>query len=71
LKKYGKKKWNKLVEKAICAGLSQLFKLGLPASGAAGNARHITFELAKNIRIVPNEEGLLGGVALWRNEPLD
>ena len=33
-----------------------------------GNAQRITFELAKNVRIVPNEEGLLGGVALWRGD---
>jgi len=67
--KYGKKKWNKLVEKAI-AQTSQLFNWDYLHLGG-GNAKHITFRLEKNVRIVPNEEGLLGGVALWRNEPVD
>jgi polyphosphate glucokinase len=68
LKKHGKKRWNILVQKAI-AQTSQLFNWDYLHIGG-GNARHINFELAKNIRIVSNEEGLLGGVALWRNEPL-
>jgi polyphosphate glucokinase len=67
LDKYGKKRWNELLQKAI-AQTSQLFNWDYLHLGG-GNARHITFELAKNVRIVPNEEGLLGGVALWRNEP--
>jgi polyphosphate glucokinase len=66
LDKYGKKKWNKLVQKAI-AQTAQLFNWDYLHLGG-GNAKHINFELGKNMRIVPNEEGLLGGVALWRNE---
>lgn len=65
LDKYGKKRWNKLVAKAI-AQTSQLFNWDFLHIGG-GNARHLTLDLAKNIRIVPNEEGLLGGVALWRD----
>jgi len=64
--KYGKKRWNVLVQKAI-EQTAQLFNWDYLHLGG-GNARHIKFELAHNIRIVPNEEGLLGGVALWRNE---
>jgi len=67
LAKYGKKKWNILVQEAI-EQTSQLFNWDYLHLGG-GNAKHIKFELAKNVRIVPNEEGLLGGVALWRNEP--
>jgi polyphosphate glucokinase len=66
LKKHGKKRWNELVQKAI-AQTAQLFNWDYLHLGG-GNARNIKFELAPNIRIVPNEEGLLGGVALWRNE---
>lgn len=66
IEKYGKKKWNVLVQKAI-EQTSQLFNWDYLHLGG-GNAKHINFELAHNIRIVPNEEGLLGGVALWRNE---
>ena len=65
IEKYGKKRWNKLVQKAI-AQTSQLFNWDYLHLGG-GNAKHLTFELPENVRIVPNEEGLLGGVALWRN----
>jgi polyphosphate glucokinase len=67
LKKHGKKKWNELLEMAI-AQTAQLFNWDYLHLGG-GNARLIKFELAKNVRIVSNEEGLLGGVALWRGEP--
>ena len=66
LEKYGKKQWNKLVAKAI-AQTSQLFNWDFLHIGG-GNAKFLTLDLAKNIRIVPNEEGLLGGVALWRDQ---
>ena len=67
LDKYGKKKWNDLVQRAIDQ-TNQLFNWDYLHLGG-GNSKHIKFELAHNVRIVPNEEGLLGGVALWRNEP--
>ena len=66
LKKYGKKRWNKLVEKAI-AQTQATFNWDYLHIGG-GNAKHIQFKLGKNTRIVPNEEGLLGGVALWSHE---
>lgn len=65
LKKYGKKRWNKLVAEAI-AQTSQLFNWDFLHIGG-GNAKHIKFDLPHNSRIVSNEEGLLGGVALWRD----
>jgi polyphosphate glucokinase len=65
LKKYGKKRWNKLVQKAI-AQTSATFNWDYLHIGG-GNAKHINFKLPKDVRIVPNEEGLLGGVALWRH----
>lgn len=66
LKKYGKKRWNKLVAEAI-AQTSQLFNWDFLHIGG-GNTKHIKFELPHNTRIVSNEEGLLGGVALWRDQ---
>ena len=66
LEKHGKKTWNKLVQKAI-EQTRQLFNWDYLHLGG-GNAKHITFTLPEHVRIVPNEEGLLGGVALWRNE---
>jgi polyphosphate glucokinase len=65
LEKYGKKKWNELVQKAI-EQTEQLFNWDYLHLGG-GNAKHINFKLGENVRIVPNEEGLLGGVALWRD----
>ena len=67
LEKHGKKKWNKLVQELIEQS-AQLFNWDYLHLGG-GNAKHIKFELPKNVRIVANQEGLLGGVALWRNEP--
>ena len=36
-----------------------------PLHIGGGNARHIRLELEQNIRIVPNEAGITGGVRLW------
>ncbi|MFC5865320.1 ROK family protein [Acidicapsa dinghuensis] len=66
LKKYGKKRWNKLLQEAF-AQTSQLFNWDFLHIGG-GNAKHIKFDLPHNARIVSNEEGLLGGVALWRDQ---
>ena len=66
LQKYGKKRWNKLVLEAI-QQTAQLFNWDFLHLGG-GNARHIKFDLPQNTRIVSNEEGLLGGVALWRDD---
>jgi polyphosphate glucokinase len=66
LEKYGKKRWNELLQKAI-EQTAQLFNWDYLHLGG-GNAKHINFKLGENVRIVPNEEGLLGGVALWRDD---
>lgn len=65
LEKHGRKKWNKLVEKAI-AQLEALFNFDHLFIGG-GNAVKIDFALPKHVTRVPNEDGLLGGVALWRD----
>ncbi len=63
-KKYGKKRWNHFLAKAIeqTAKTFNWDKLYL----GGGNAKEITFTLPSNVSIVSNEDGLLGGVALWR-----
>jgi polyphosphate glucokinase len=63
-KKVGKKKWNKRLLRAIQA-LERLFIYDTLYLGG-GNANHITVDLPRNVRIVPNVAGLLGGIALWR-----
>jgi polyphosphate glucokinase len=64
LKKVGKKKWNKRLLRAIQA-LERLFIYDTLYLGG-GNANHVTVDLPRNVRIVPNVAGLLGGIALWR-----
>jgi polyphosphate glucokinase len=64
LKKYGKKRWNRLLAKAI-AQTAHTFNWDHLYLGG-GNARLINFELPKNVSIISNEDGLFGGVALWR-----
>jgi len=67
LKKKGKRKWNKLLREAI-DDLAITFNYDRLYIGG-GNARHIKFELPKGVKIVSNEEGLLGGIKLWEERP--
>jgi polyphosphate glucokinase len=62
--KYGKKRWNKLVKMAITQ-LEALFNYDHLFIGG-GNAEKINFSLPAKATRVPNEDGLLGGVALWK-----
>lgn len=64
LEKHGRKRWNKYLEKAI-EQLEALFNYDHLYIGG-GNAMKIDFALPKHVTRVPNEDGLLGGVALWR-----
>ncbi len=63
----GRKRWNKEVEKAI-AQIEALFNFDHLYIGG-GNATKIDFALPTRVTRVPNEDGLLGGVALWRDSP--
>ncbi len=64
LDKYGKKEWNLLLQEAIAQTLATFNWDHLYLGG--GNTKKIDFKPGPNIKIVPNETGLLGGVALWR-----
>jgi len=64
LQKYGRKRWNKLVAKAI-PQIEALFNYDHLYIGG-GNATRINFDLPKHVTRIPNEDGLLGGVALWK-----
>ena len=64
LDKYGKKRWNKLVREAIDQ-TAKLFNWDHLYIGG-GNTKKLDFEMPKNVKVVSNEAGLLGGVALWR-----
>jgi polyphosphate glucokinase len=65
LDKYGKKHWNKLLREAI-EQTEKLFNWDHLYLGG-GNTKKIDFKLPKNVTIVSNETGILGGVALWRD----
>jgi len=64
LRKKGKKKWNKRLGEAI-ADLKNTFNYDRLYIGG-GNSKFINLKLPPNTRIVSNLEGLLGGIALWR-----
>jgi len=76
-KKKGKKTWNKRVAKAIEILREVIHFDHLYIGG--GNANDITFPLPTDVTIVPNSDGLTGGIRLWRKgtetavagEPLD
>lgn len=65
LEKLGRKRWNKLLDRAI-AQLEALFNFDHLYIGG-GNATRIDFALPSHVTRVPNEDGLLGGAALWRH----
>ncbi|MEQ9482258.1 ROK family protein [Coleofasciculus sp. F4-SAH-05] len=65
LDKKGEKKWNNRLQRAI-ATLAELFNYDYLYIGG-GEAKKITFDLPANVKIVPNINGLLGGIALWRD----
>ena len=67
LERLGRKRWNRKVEQAV-EQLEALFNFDHLYIGG-GNATKIDFALPRHVTRVPNEDGLLGGVALWRDTP--
>jgi polyphosphate glucokinase len=66
LDKFGKKEWNKYLQEAI-ATTEALFNWDHLYLGG-GNTKKIDFLPPKNVEIVSNESGLLGGVYLWKDQ---
>jgi polyphosphate glucokinase len=66
LKKKGKEKWNKRVRHALEL-LETLVNYDWLYIGG-GNATQLDFKPAKNIKVVSNEAGILGGIALWEGD---
>ncbi len=65
LQKYGLKRWNKLVRLAIEQTAATFNWDTLYIGG--GNAKKLAFDHGRDIKIISNEEGLLGAMALWRD----
>ena len=65
-KRIGKEKWNERVRRALnqMRVLINFDKLHI----GGGNAKRLTFELDRDMRIVSNRAGILGGVKLWRTQ---
>jgi polyphosphate glucokinase len=63
---YGPKRWNQLLKMAIDQ-TSKLFNWDRLYLGG-GNSRKVTIDLPKNVKLISNEDGLLGGVELWREK---
>ncbi len=65
LLKYGVKRWNKILKLAVEQTAATFNWDTLYIGG--GNARKVTLKHDDNIKIISNEEGLLGAMALWRD----
>lgn len=65
-KKLGVRKWNRRVELAINT-LRHAFNFRVLYIGG-GNAKRLRFDLPADVQLVPNVSGLLGGIALWRDD---
>jgi len=66
-KKKGGKAWNKRVAKVIDV-LREVVRFDHLYIGG-GNAKGIAFPLPADVTIVPNTDGLTGGIRLWRAPP--
>jgi polyphosphate glucokinase len=65
LLKYGTRRWNKLLKLAIEQTAATFNWDTLYIGG--GNSKKVTLEHGPEIKIISNEEGLLGAMALWRD----
>jgi len=63
LKKIGKKSWNRRVRRMIGV-LHDLFNFDKLYIGG-GNARNITFKPSAHLKLISNQDGILGGFMLW------
>lgn len=65
-KKKGRKTWNRRVAKVIDI-LREVVRFDRLYIGG-GNAKDIAFPLPADVSIVPNTDGLTGGIRLWRED---
>jgi polyphosphate glucokinase len=67
LDKVGKKRWNKRVRRVI----DQIIPVWNPRRMyiGGGNAKHLKGELPEIVTVTSNIAGLMGGIALWHDQP--
>ena len=65
LEKMGAKKWSKRLREAL-EHVQLIFNPRVIYLGG-GNAKKIKCDLPKNVKVVDNTAGILGGIALWRD----
>ncbi|HEU0157423.1 MAG TPA: ROK family protein [Stellaceae bacterium] len=65
--KKGRKKWNKRVAKVIGI-LREVIRFDHLYIGG-GNSKDLRLPLPDDVTIVPNTDGLTGGIGLWRADP--
>ncbi len=65
LARVGRTRWNRRVRRAL-ALLERTFNVDILYVGG-GNAKRLEGELPSFVRVVSNDAGLLGGIALWRH----
>jgi polyphosphate glucokinase len=63
LARFGKKKWNSRVARAVETVLRTFNPTVLYLGG--GNAKHVHGKLPPNVKLTPNVAGLTGGFVLW------
>ena len=66
-RKKGRKAWSKRVAKVIGI-LREVVRFDHLYIGG-GNAKDITFPMPADVTIVPNTDGLTGGIRLWHEDP--
>jgi polyphosphate glucokinase len=64
LDEVGRKRWKRRLKLAIDQILRVFWPDRLYLGG--GNSRLVDWKLPPNVKVVPNEYGILGGIALWR-----
>ena len=68
LQRKGKKAWNRRVARVVDILRTLVHFDHLYLGG--GNARRVSFPLPPDVSVVPNTDGLTGGIGLWRETPV-
>jgi polyphosphate glucokinase len=66
LERMGKRRWNRTLQRAVDQ-LRSTFNFRMLYLGG-GNSRKVSFPLPRDVRVVDNVAGLLGGVKLWERD---